>query len=106
MPATSPALSALRAAAKSSYSLTSSSWSSPALASDVATSLKVEASQASSATTATGTGSTVPSELRFANINMNIVESATGKTAPQTHVLGRRSSVLTVIIMVLNMAAP
>ena len=55
---------------------------------------------------ATGTGSTVPSELMFANINMNIVESAMGKRAPQTHVLGRRSSVLTVIIMVLNMAAP
>lgn len=76
------------------------------MASDVATSLKVEASQASSAMTATGTGSTVPSELRFANININIVESATGKTAPQTHVLGRRSSVLTVVMMVLNMAAP
>lgn len=106
MPATSPALSALRAAAKSSYSLTSSSWSSPALASEAATSLKVEASQASSATTATGTGSTVPSELRFANINMNIVENAIEKRAPQTHVLGRRSSVLTVVMMVLNMAAP
>ena len=76
------------------------------MASDVATSLKVEASQTLSATTATGTGSTVPSELRFANINMNIVESAMGKRAPQTHVLGRRSSVLTVMIMVLNMAAP
>lgn len=50
--------------------------------------------------------STVPSELRFANINMNIVESAMGKRAPQTHVLGRRSSVLTVVMMVLNMTAP
>ena len=76
------------------------------MASDVATSLKVEASQASSVTMATGTGSILPSELRFANINMNIVESAMGKRAPQTHVLGRRSSVLTVMIMVLNMAAP
>ncbi len=56
--------------------------------------------------TATGTGLTVPSELRFANINMNIVESAMGKRAPQTHVLGRRSSALTVVMMVLNMAAP
>ena len=76
------------------------------MASEAAASLKVEASQASSATTATGTGSILPSELRFANININIVESAIGKRAPQTHVLGRRSSVLTVMIMVLNMAAP
>lgn len=29
-----------------------------------------------------------------------------GKRAPQTHVLGRRSSALTVVMMVLNMAAP
>ena len=106
MPATSPALSARFASAASSHSWISSSWSSPSSSSDVATSLKVEASQASSATTATGTGSTVPSELRFANININIVESAMGKTAPQTHVLGRRSSVLTVVMMVLNMTAP
>jgi len=76
------------------------------LASEAATFLKVEASQASSATTATGTGSILPSELRFTNININIVESAMGKTALQTHVLGRRSSVLTVVMMVLNMAAP
>jgi len=48
----------------------------------------------------------LPSELRFANINMNIVESAMGKIAPQTHVLGRRNSVLSVVMMVLNMAAP
>lgn len=106
MPATSPALSARLASAASSHSWISSSWSSPSLASEAATFLKVEASQASSATMATGTGSTVPSELRFANINMNIVESAMGKRAPQTHVLGRRSSVLTVVMMVLNMAAP
>ena len=106
MPATSPALSARFASAASSHSWISSSWSSPSWASDVVTSLKDEAPQASSSTTATGTGSTVPSEPRFANINMNIVESATGKIAPQTHVLGRRSSVLTVMIMVLNMAAP
>lgn len=106
MPATSPALSARFAAVTSSHSWISSSRSSPSWASDVATSLKVEASQASSATTATGTGSTVPSDLRFANININIVESAMGKRAPQTHVLGRRSSVLTVVMMVLNMTAP
>ena len=28
------------------------------------------------------------------------------RNVPQTHVLGRRSSVLTVVMMVLNMAAP